>query len=172
MANSNRFDISLITAEEQIFCTNRKLHDKIFIGRFARTNTGYHITDIRRSDFSKIKYKPEGANAFEINTNGFFEKISEVEAYYRFTWKMVKTSPQYVFEIDENESIEKITSEEIIKLLYADIYDYKPSASEKIVNMLDTLKNQLTASGKEVFIYELLQNANDYPQKWMDLSNL
>lgn len=165
MANSNRFDISLITAEEQIFCTNRKLHDKIFIGRFARTNTGYHITDIRRSDFSKIKYKPEGANAFEINTNGFFEKISEVEAYYRFTWKMVKTSPQYVFEIDENESIEKITSEEIIKLLYADIYDYKPSASEKIVNMLDTLKNQLTASGKEVFIYELLQNANDYPQK-------
>lgn len=165
MANSNTFDKNLIEKEEQIFCKNRRLHDKIFIGRFTKTNIGYHITDIRRSDFSKMTYKPEGSNAFEINTEKPFEEILEDGAYYRFTWKMVECRPQCVFDIDDNKSIEKINSKEIIELLYTDIYDYKPSASEKIVNMLDTLKNQLTASGKEVFIYELLQNANDYPQK-------
>lgn len=41
--------------------------------------------------------------------------------------------------------------------------NYPAGAGQKIVKMLDTLKNQLTASGKEIFIYELLQNANDYP---------
>lgn len=41
--------------------------------------------------------------------------------------------------------------------------NYPAGAGQKIVRMLDTLKTQLTASGKEIFIYELLQNANDYP---------
>lgn len=39
-----------------------------------------------------------------------------------------------------------------------------PSA-QRTVRSIDTLKTQLTASGKEIFIYELLQNANDYPQE-------
>ncbi len=47
--------------------------------------------------------------------------------------------------------------------------NYPAGAGQKIVKMLDTLKNQLTASGKEIFIYELLQNANDYPQTINDV---
>lgn len=42
---------------------------------------------------------------------------------------------------------------------------YPAGAAKKIVRSLDTLKKQLTQSGKEVFIYELLQNANDYPRR-------
>lgn len=165
MDKGNSFDKSTLTKEELKFFENRKLKDKFFIGKFTETKSGYKISDIRRSDFSKIKYKPAGAKAFVIETEGFFDEVSEDEAYYRFTWLMVKSKPEYVFDIDENEDIVKVEPEDIINLLYADIYDYPPSASEKIVNTLDTLKNQLTASGKEVFIYELLQNANDYPQK-------
>ena len=41
---------------------------------------------------------------------------------------------------------------------------YPAGAAKKIARSLDTLKKQLTQSGKEVFIYELLQNANDYPR--------
>ena len=40
---------------------------------------------------------------------------------------------------------------------------YPAGAAKKIARSLDTLKKQLTQSGKDVFIYELLQNANDYP---------
>lgn len=165
MAKNSSYDKSSLTKEELIFFENRKLKDKFFIGKFKETKSGYQISDIRRSDFSKIKYKPKGAKVFVIETEGFFDVITEDEAYYRFTWVMVKSKPEYVFDIDEDEDIVKVAPEDIINLLYADIYDYPPSASEKIVNTLDTLKNQLTASGKEVFIYELLQNANDYPQK-------
>ena len=44
-------------------------------------------------------------------------------------------------------------------------YAYPAGAAKKIARSLDTLKKQLTQSGKEVFIYELLQNANDYPRR-------
>lgn len=165
MAKSNIFDISTLTKEERDFFEHRKLKDKFFIGCFNRTESGYLVSDIRRSDFSKIKYKPKNAKAFIIETDGFLNQSLKNDCYYRFTWVMLQAKPTYVFGVDASEDIELIQSHDIVNLLYNDIYNYPASASEKIVNTLDTLKNQLTASGKEVFIYELLQNANDYPQK-------
>ena len=164
MAKDNNLNTSSFLLEKQQFIKDRKLKDKFFIGRFCETESGYLVSDIRRSDFSKIKYKPSKTKAFTIKVDGFIDQV-ENDKYYRFAWKMVEASPDYVFEVDENEEITPISPEDIVRLLYDDIYAYPASASEKIVNTLDTLKNQLTASGKEVFIYELLQNANDYPQK-------
>lgn len=161
----NNFNESVLSKEELVFYKNRKLKDKYFIGRFKETKDGYLISDIRRSDFSKIKYKPTGSKTFTIKTDCFYDEVFEDDVYYRFTWTMVKYKPDYIFDIDEDEEIVLVEPRDIVNLLYEDIYDYPASASEKIVNTLDTLKNQLTASGKEVFIYELLQNANDYPQK-------
>jgi hypothetical protein len=57
---------------------------------------------------------------------------------------------------------------DIVRCLHSGIIGYPASASKKITRSLDTLRNQLTQSGKEVFIYELLQNANDYPKKSKD----
>ena len=165
MSKDTIFNTSSLSKEEQQFIKDRKLKDKFFIGRFNRTESGYLVSDIRRSDFSKIKYKPSKSKAFTIEANVCFDQAVENDSYYRFTWVMVEANPDYVFEVDWNEEIKPILPEDIVKLLYDDIYAYPASASEKIVNTLDTLKNQLTASGKEVFIYELLQNANDYPQK-------
>lgn len=156
--------MSSLSKEERQFIKDRKLKDKFFIGRFCETESGYLVSDIRRSDFSKIKYKPTHAKAFTIDVDGFFDQV-ENDSYYRFTWEMVKSSPDYVFKVAKNKDITPVMPEDIVNLLHEDIYAYPASASEKIVNTLDTLKNQLTASGKEVFIYELLQNANDYPQK-------
>ena len=165
MVKNNIFDINTLTKEEREFFEHRKLKDKFFIGCFNRTESGYLISDIRRSDFSKIKYKPKNSKSFTIATVGFLKRILKEDCYYRFTWVMLQSKPTYVFGVDEDEDIELIKPHDIVNLLYNDIYNYPASASEKIVNTLDTLKNQLTASGKEVFIYELLQNANDYPQK-------
>jgi len=159
------FDTRILTKEELEFFEHRKLKDKYFIGCFNKTESGYLISDIRRSDFSKIKYKPRNSKSFVIETGKQLKKGLIDGCYYRFTWEMLQSKPNYVFDIDEADGIELITPQSIVNLLYKDIYNYPASASEKIVNTLDTLKNQLTASGKEVFIYELLQNANDYPQK-------
>lgn len=165
MSKDKSFDTSVFTKEEQQFIKDRKLKDQFFIGRFNATKSGYTISDIRRSDFSKIKYKPSNKKAFTIEMTGYLKAVTQDDAYYRFTWKTVSCSPNFVFTVDTRQPIEPVQPKDIVNLLYEDIYDYPASASEKIVNTLDTLKNQLTASGKEVFIYELLQNANDYPQK-------
>ena len=68
MAKNSSYDKSSLTKEELIFFENRKLKDKFFIGKFKETKSGYQISDIRRSDFSKIKYKPKGAKVFVIET--------------------------------------------------------------------------------------------------------
>ena len=159
MAKNNSFDKNSLTKEERTFFENRKLKDKFFIGKFKETKSGYQISDIRRSDFSKIKYKPKGAKVFVIETEGFFDVITEDEAYYRFTWVMVKSKPEYVFDIDEDEDIVKVAPEDIINLLYADIYDYPPSASEKIVNTLTPIRDKIAISCMLREIHEFSSHA-------------
>ena len=81
MAKNSSFDKSSLTKEELIFFENRKLKDKFFIGKFKETKSGYQISDIRRSDFSKIKHKPTGAKVFVIETESFFDEISWVQSH-------------------------------------------------------------------------------------------
>ena len=81
MAKNNSFDKNSLTKEERTFFENRKLKDKFFIGKFKGTKSGYQISDICRSDFSKIKHKPTGAKVFVIETEGFFDEISSTVSY-------------------------------------------------------------------------------------------
>ena len=165
MSKDTTINITSLTKEEQQFITERKLDDKYFIGRFNEKESGYLVSDIRRSDFSKIKYKPENSEAFTIEVDDNLAQNIKDDCYYRFSWIMVKSEPNYVFEVDTKLEITPVLPKDIVNMLYKDMYNCDPRASQMIVNTLDTIKNQLTASGKEVFIYELLQNANDYPQK-------
>lgn len=84
-------------------------------------------------------------------------------AYYKFTWVLLKVEPPK-FGIDLCEEITPIYPKGIVNSLYEGIMRYPAGAAKKITRSLDTLKKQLTQSGKEVFIYELLQNANDNPR--------
>lgn len=161
---------SFDSKEEAIFKRNLKLQDNRFIGLFTKNSDGsFTIRDIRRSDFSKlilqngkeqqpIVYHPKTPNP----TDG---------KYYEFSWVLngVRENYEYLFKVDDIKPFIEITPRELVKRLNKDIMSYPPGASQKIVKMLDTLKNQLTASGKEIFIYELLQNANDYPNKVNDV---
>ena len=91
--------------------------------------------------------------------------------YYEFSWILngEKENYVYLFKVDETKSFQEVTPRNLVQRLHDDIMNYPAGAGQKIVKMLDTLKNQLTASGKEIFIYELLQNANDYPQTINDV---
>ena len=158
----NSFD----TKEEAIFKHNLKLQDNRFVGQFTRNSDGsFAIRDIRRSDFSKLILQ----NGKEQNPIVYHPKTHKPTdgKYYEFTWVLngVRENYEYLFKVDELKPFIEITPHELVNRLYKDIMSYPSGASQKIVKMLDTLKNQLTASGKEIFIYELLQNANDYPFK-------
>lgn len=144
--------------------TRLRLENNQFIGQFSpeRTEGWYKITDIRNTDFTKIEDKERGVKDLTI----FFSSPKKFNrcAYYRFTWVLLESEP-LKFGIDKREEIVPVYPRDIVRCLHDSIIHYPASAAKKITRTLDTLNKQLTQSGKEVFIYELLQNANDYPKK-------
>jgi hypothetical protein len=152
------------SGQEIMFKRNLKLKDNRFVGQFIiNKDGGVTIRDIRRRDFSKLILQ-NGKEQQPIVYHPHKFKPQDGK-YYEFTWVLdgVRDDYIYLFKVDEERPIIEITPQNLIQRLHDDIMNYPPGAGQKIVKVLDTLKNQLTASGKEIFIYELLQNANDYP---------
>lgn len=149
---------------------NLKLKDDKFVGQFTENKDGsFTIRDIRRSDFSKLILQ-NGKEQSPIVYHPHLFKPKNGK-YYEFSWILngEKENYVYLFKVDETKSFQEVTPRNLVQRLHDDIMNYPAGAGQKIVKMLDTLKNQLTASGKEIFIYELLQNANDYPQTINDV---
>lgn len=155
---------------ESTFRYNLKLKDDKFVGQFTENKDGsFTIRDIRRSDFSKLILQ-NGKEQSPIVYHPHLFKPKNGK-YYEFSWILngEKENYVYLFKVDETKSFQEVTPRNLVQRLHDDIMNYPAGAGQKIVKMLDTLKNQLTASGKEIFIYELLQNANDYPQAINDV---
>lgn len=149
---------------ESRFRYNLKLKDDKFVGQFTENKDGsFTIRDIRRSDFSKLILQNDKEQAPIVYHPHLFKPKDG--KYYEFSWILngEKENYVYLFKVDETQAFQEVTPKNLIKRLHDDIMNYPAGAGQKIVKMLDTLKTQLTASGKEIFIYELLQNANDYP---------
>lgn len=155
---------------ESTFRYNLKLKDDKFVGQFTENKDGsFTIRDIRRSDFSKLILQ-NGKEQSPIVYHPHLFKPKNGK-YYEFSWILngEKENYVYLFKVDETKSFQEVTPRNLVQRLHDDIMNYPAGAGQKIVKMLDTLKNQLAASGKEIFIYELLQNANDYPQTINDV---
>lgn len=162
---NNLVSFSPVGVEEiQRVKTRLRLENDQFIGQFIpdRTEGWYKITDIRNTDFTKIEDKERGVKDLTISFRS--DKIYNRYAYYKFTWVLLETEP-LKFGIDLREDVIPLYPRDIVRCLHDSIIGYPASAAKKITKTLDTLNKQLTQSGKEVFIYELLQNANDYPKK-------
>lgn len=146
-----------------------RLEDDFFIGQFIPEDYdgNWIITDIRNTDFTKVEDKERGVRDISIRFNYRGPYNLKKFAYYRFTWTLLSSRP-LEFGIDLNKELKPMYPKDIVRCLHSGIIGYPASASKKITRSLDTLRNQLTQSGKEVFIYELLQNANDYPKKSKD----
>ena len=164
-AKEKDFDLKIIKR-------NLKLKDNKFIGRFTKNTDGsYTIRDIRRSDFSSLVLpngKRQNPISFHLSSRNM---IIKDEHYYEFEWelKAVRENYDFIFGVNQKRRFFEVTNQQIVNKLHNAILDYPAGAGNKIVNMLQTLSKDLTASGKEVFIYELLQNANDYPISKDDL---
>lgn len=139
------------------------LRNQRFIAQFKASNNEYEISDVRRSDFSKlIMHNNEQIPSFRAKIN---KKIRD--GYYEFTWKLLHCDleiNEYVFTVDESFPVVGVSPKEIVDKLHKNIMGEGAPSAQRTVRSIDTLKTQLIASGKEIFIYELLQNANDYPQ--------
>lgn len=123
------------------------------------------VDDIRKPNFAKIPYYPNDVQKQPISLHykGEIKGIAPND-YYLFNWRLSGNNPYNPHEIyiDFHFQPQPIRPQWFIDQLFNDRYNDKSKNFESSANFLDTLSKQLSAK-ESTFIYELLQNANDYP---------
>lgn len=144
------------------------VEDCQFIGYYhydeeADTNV---IDDIRKPNFDHIPFYPNDNEEKPIKLSFPFDlhRLKKDE-YYLFHWKLSKRKKfnpyEIILDLDAHQP-QKIDPKWFIDTLFDDRHNDKSKNFGSATNFLDTLSKQLSAK-ESTFIYELLQNANDYP---------
>lgn len=125
----------------------------------------YVVDDLRKPNFDHIPYYPHDRLKRPIRIT-YPHKIKGISLndYYIFTWKLSHQNPNNPYEIfiDSNKQPYQIEPKWFIDTLFEDRHNDKSKNFGSATNFLDTLSKQLSAK-ESTFVYELLQNANDYP---------
>lgn len=138
-----------------------------FIGLYHHDEKSGHssIDDIRKPNFAKIPYYPndEAKKPITLWLRNSIHGLNDGN-YYLFNWKLSEADYNNPYEIyiDFKFKPQEIRPQWFIEQLFNDRYNDKSKNFESSTNFLDTLSKQLSAK-ESTFIYELLQNANDYP---------
>ena len=137
------------------------LDDKqIIIGYYSQTKDGsFCLGDIRSLGFSELTYKDKGEIIIQTG------KIEELEenTYYEFPWAIALDESERGFHlIPRNNDFKMLKPKELVKRLYSR-WEKNNDINTLVSDVQKMVSTQLTASSDGTFIYELLQNANDYP---------
>lgn len=122
------------------------------------------IDDIRKPNFVHIPYYPNDPYKRPVKVTFPFELKVEKDDYYLFTWRLFHKNEKnpYQIAIDFKTPPRQIEPKWFIDTLFDDRHNDKSKNFDSTTNFLDTLSKQLSAKDS-TFVYELLQNANDYP---------
>ncbi len=155
------------TKEEDLFefwgVTSRE-----FIGfyHFDKESQVFVVDDIRKSNFDYIPYYPgddKEKRPIVISRASEIKGIN-LNEFYLFNWRLThrnKINP-YEISIDFTTQPQPIKPKWFINKLFDDRYRDTSKNFASATSFLDTLSKQLSAKDS-TFVYELLQNANDYP---------
>lgn len=124
------------------------------------------VDDIRKPNFDHIPFYPNDKEEKPIHISFPFElRGLKKDEYYLFNWKLSKRNKYNPYEIHldlDKHQPKKIDPKWFIDNLFDDRHNDKSKNFGSATNFLDTLSKQLSAK-ESTFVYELLQNANDYP---------
>lgn len=124
----------------------------------------YVVDDLRKPNFDYIYYL--GDDKQKPIRITYPRKIVgiELDNYYLFTWKLSHKNPEnpYELHLDFTTQPQAIDPKWFIETLFNDRLKDNSKNFGSATNFLDTLRKQLSAK-ESTFVYELLQNANDYP---------
>ena len=89
----------------------------------------------------------------------------KLNEYYEFQWRIISCNNERGFKMDimPETSFCSIVPKQLVNRLYHVWANCDPTISNQMKNTMKMVSTQLTASSDGTFIYELLQNANDYP---------
>lgn len=125
----------------------------------------YVVDDLRKPNFDHIPYYPGDSEKKPIRISYPFEiRGIKLNDYYLFTWKLTHRNQYNPYEIflDFKTQPKPINPKWFVDTLFDDRHNDKSKNFGSATNFLDTLSKQLSAR-ESTFVYELLQNANDYP---------
>lgn len=134
---------------------------------YNEENDVYIVDDLRKPNFDHIPYYPGDKEKKPIRITYPHEiRGIELNDYYLFTWKLSHRNKYNPYEIylDFNTQPKAINPKWFIDTLFDDRHNDKSKNFGSATNFLDTLSKQLSAK-ESTFVYELLQNANDYPME-------
>jgi len=172
LTSIRKFTVSNVTVSEQE-STEQDLFDMwgvescqcIGYYHYDKDNEVYVVDDLRKPNFDHIPYYPGDADKKPIRIT-YPHEIRGIKEndYYLFTWKLShrnKYNPYEIF-LDFKTQPTAIDPKWFVDTLFNDRHNDKSKNFGSATNFLDTLSKQLSAK-ESTFVYELLQNANDYP---------
>lgn len=128
----------------------------------------YQISDIRDLLFHEHKYpsidNKDSNRDIIILLDGPLNTLKP-NNYYRFNWciKASDNARGYIIDIDKTKQPKRIVPSLFIENLHK-LWDDK-NHGRVLSDAMSTISSELMSSSDGTFIYELLQNANDYPTK-------
>ena len=148
----------------------KKLIEDWKIGKNAITGQYYYDHDadyygfryIATKTFNELTYL-DGTDV-EIVLEGPIEQLV-LNNFYEFCWKIIESEDErgYYLTLADKPNFRPINPKQLVERLYAVWANCDPTISNQMKNTMKMVSTQLTASSEGTFIYELLQNANDYP---------
>ena len=125
-----------------------------------KEDSHFCIEDIRSLGFSELKYKDDGEIVINV------EKIPDLSLnkFYEFFWTTENDNSERGFHIIPREyKFKEVQAKELVDRLFNNWKNKDYDTIRQMSEVQKMVNTQLTASSDGTFIYELLQNANDYP---------
>lgn len=143
-----------------------KTDEQIAVGVYTydKKDKCYYLEDIRSKSFTSLSYLDNGEIRIKLD-----EPISgiKIDQFYEFGWKINLDNSErgYHFVVDPRQKFKSINPYGLIKKLYDSWDKSDESIADQMKSTMRMISTQLTSSSDGTFLYELLQNANDYPQQ-------
>ena len=143
-----------------------KTDEQIAVGvyTFDTSDNSYYLEDIRSKSFTSLSYLDNEEIRIKLDES---IKGVEIDQFYEFSWKIsIDDSKRgYHLIVDTRQKFKPINPHGLIKKLYDSWDKSDESIADQMKSTMRMISTQLTSSSDGTFLYELLQNANDYPQQ-------
>lgn len=140
--------------------------DKTFIMvgvySFDKEAGSYQFEDIRSITFTPRTYLDDSEIIIKLSRP--IHNL-ELNKYYSFKWTVVDDASDrgYRIKLTPNTTFNPIEPKALVDSLYRVWDKNSADAADQMKDTMKMVSTQLTASSDGTFVYELLQNANDYP---------
>ena len=156
---SSEYENNSLINDKRIKVLQTRWGKSIFklVGVYTCKNNEYLIECVRKTNFSRLEDTPI---SIKLNTplSGFLNGDC-----IEFSWKFVDTTGMDI-SVDTTLPIKRIVPQEIITRLYKDAISNEGRSTDLALHGIENNRINISGQDRNTFIYELLQNANDYPQ--------